>query len=237
VSDRSSLQASAQILQRNLQTVLHSLSENADLFSRMALHPSPNYPGRHHEGILTLLLRKKLEPDVEELVERGRETARLVTPEGLAMLQEVWDECHGWTKGRVAQYVAEESGDVYTREEREAGVEGVRTGLKRDLEEDDDDDGDEDEDVDNEDEESEEDESEDGAGESKHPRGMEPETLLWFLARGDFAMPPNVEFERKVGAYKGLMGVSGYQPPQTHPQPQPQTQTPTQGPDPDAMQL
>lgn len=208
----------------------------------MALHPSPNYPGRHHEGILTQLLRKKLEPDVEELVERGRETARLVTPEGLAMLQDVWDECHGWTKGRVAQYVAEESGDVYTREEREAGVEGVRTGLRRDLEEDEDDeDEDEDEDVENEDEESDEEkESEDGAGESKHPRGMEPETLLWFLARGDFAMPPNIEFERKVGAYKGLMGVSGYQPPQIHPQPQPQpqtqTHTPTQGPDPDAMQ-
>ncbi|KAJ3494908.1 hypothetical protein NLG97_g3770 [Lecanicillium saksenae] len=63
-----SLHASAQILQRNLQTVLDSLSENSELFTRIAIHPSTNYPGRTQENVLTQLLRKKLEPDVEELV-------------------------------------------------------------------------------------------------------------------------------------------------------------------------
>lgn len=179
----------------------------------MALHPSPNFPGRTQEGILTQLLRKKLEPDVEELVEQGRETARLVTPEGLALLQEVWDECRQWTQQRVAEYVAEEADDVYTKEEREAGVENVRTGLKRDLEsdeEDDDDDDDSDDDDDN------IAEAQDDAAKKKPgapeppqqlPRGPEPETLMWFAARGDFALPPNIEFERKVDVYRGLQGV------------------------------
>lgn len=237
--DRSSLQASAQILQRHLQTVLDSLAENSDLFSRMALHPSPNYPGRLQEGILTQLLRKKLEPDVEELVDQGRETARIVTPEGLAMLQDVWDECRQWTQQRVAEYVGEEAGDVYTKEEREMGVENIRTGLKRDLEEDDDDDdSDEDEDEDD-------NGGDDDGGHKDVPkkaptaqeaapkflRGPEPETILWFMARGDFAVPPNVEYERKLDAYKGLTGVSGF--PKAEPVAGP---GPGHGPDPDAMQ-
>lgn len=219
----TSLQASAQILQRHLQTVLDSLAENQDLFSRMALHPSTNYPGRQQENVLTQLLRKKLEPDVEELVDRGRGAARLVTPEGLAMLQDVWDECRQWTQRRVAEYVGEEAGDVYTREEREKGVENVRTGLRRDLESDDDED-DEDEDDDSED--GNDDEKSDKPKKAsaveepaapKPPRGLEPETLLFFMARGDFAVPPNVEFERKADTYRGLMGVSGYQMPGSGP--------------------
>lgn len=198
----SSLQASAQIIQRNLQNVLANLQENSELFDRMALHPSTNFPGRTQEGILGQLLRKKLEPNVEELVEQGRETARLVTPEGLAMLQEVWDECRDWTMERIAKYVEEEAGDVYTKQEREMGVENVHTGLKRELEEFDSDD---------------EDEDEEGEGKEAQPRaqpkeqpfarGLEPETLLWFAARGDFAVPANIEYERK-DPYKGLQGVN-----------------------------
>jgi mediator of RNA polymerase II transcription subunit 8 len=41
----------------------------------MAVHPSTNYPGRTHEPILGTLLRKKLEPDVEVLVEAARQAA------------------------------------------------------------------------------------------------------------------------------------------------------------------
>lgn len=194
--NRNSLQASAQILQRNLQTVLDSLSENSDLFSRLAIHPSTNYPGRLQENILTQLLRKKLEPDVEELVLKGRETAKLATPEGVAELQEIWDDIRGWTQSRIATYVREEAGDAYTKEERENGVENVRTGLKRDVEEDDDDD---------EDEEDEDDAEDDG---KEVVRGPEPETLLYFMARADFEVPRNVEYERKGVVKKGFEGVN-----------------------------
>ncbi|RDA95499.1 hypothetical protein CP533_5452 [Ophiocordyceps camponoti-saundersi (nom. inval.)] len=196
----SSLQASAQILQRNLQTVLDNLSENADLFSRMAIHPATNYPGRTQEGVLTQLLRKKLEPDVEELVAAGREAAAaLVTPEGILALQDIWDELRQWTHDRIATYVRDEAGKVFTAEERVEGVDKVRTGLKRALEEESDDDDENDDDDDAEDE--------DGADKSKPPRGPELETLLWFREHGDFDLPANVEYENKVDPYKGLQGV------------------------------
>lgn len=191
----SSIQASAQILQRNLQTVLDSLSENSELFSRIAIRPSTNYPGRTQENLLTQLLRKKLEPDVEELVSQGRETARLATPEGIAKLEGIWHELREWTNQRIATYVRDEAGHVYTKEEREMGTENVRTGLKRDVEEESDEEGDE--------------EEEDETDGQQEIRGPEPETLLWFHARGDFEVPPNVEYSRKDGPlYKGLEGVS-----------------------------
>ncbi|KAJ6443048.1 sulfatase [Purpureocillium lavendulum] len=206
----SSLQASAQILQRNLQTVLDSLSENSDLFSRMAIHPSTNYPGRTQENILTQLLRKKLEPDVEELVEQGAETARLATPQGVAQLQGIWDELREWTHGRIAAYVRDEAGDVYTKEEREAGVENVRTGLRRGLDDDEsDDEGDEAEGEDEMDQDGDGDDDADAAkAKNQPPRGPEPETILWFASRGDFDLPPNIEYGRKGDIYRGLQGVN-----------------------------
>lgn len=168
----------------------------------MVIHPSTNYPGRAQENILTQLLRKKLEPDVEEFVAEGRETAKLATPEGVAELQAIWDELREWTQGRIAAYVRDEAGDVYTREEREMGVENVRTGLRKGL----------DDESDEEDDEDEADEDEDGEDEERGgralARGPELETLLWFGARGDFELPRNVEFERKVGVKKGLEGVN-----------------------------
>ncbi|KAK0384188.1 hypothetical protein NLU13_8276 [Sarocladium strictum] len=210
----SSMQNSAQILQRNLQVVLDSVTDNADLFSRIAVHPSPNYPGRTQENVLGQLLRKKLEPDVADLVEEGREAAALATPEGIAALQDVWNELREWTVDRIATYVREEAGDVYTKEERELGVENVRTGLRRDLEESDEED--EDEEDEDEDDESGEKMATDatavqGGAKTKQEnvtRGPEPETILWFAARGDFDVPPQVEFQRKDGPYRGLQGVS-----------------------------
>lgn len=199
--------------------MLDSLSENSELFARMAIHPSPNFPGRSQETILTQLLRKKLEPDVEELVAVGRETARLATPAGVAQLADIWDELRRWTHQRIADYVRDEANDVYTAEERALGIDRVRTGLRRDLEdeseeededEEEDDDGDGDVDMD-----------QDRVEKRRKPTkererreeallrdvGPEPETLLWFAARADFELPKNVEYERKVAAKKGLQGV------------------------------
>ena len=184
------------------------MNDNADLLNRMAIHPSPNYPGRTQEGALGQLLRKKLEPEVEEIVERGREAAASATPEGIARMHEVWDEARRWVQQRIAQYVGEEAGDEYTKEEREFGVENVRTGLKRDLEEDEDDEDDDEDGGDGGAEAMEGQERTQQQQVEEVLRGPEPETLLWFAARGDFAVPPNVEYERKVNPYKGLQGVS-----------------------------
>ncbi|KAK1597457.1 mediator of RNA polymerase II transcription complex subunit 8-domain-containing protein [Colletotrichum navitas] len=213
----SSLQAQSQILLRNLQSLLETLTENTHVFQHLHVFPDVAYPGRVHENILTQLLRKKLEPGVEEWVERGREVTSELRASasgsgsgGEAGLEEVWRGVRDWTVERVQRYVLEEAGDVYTAEERERGVENVRTGLKRSLEDDEDDDDEEESD-------------EEGAGDGDvamsgqgqqqqqakppKPTGPEPEMLFWFEARGDFDLPQNVDLLSQAGLKRGLMGV------------------------------
>ncbi|KAF4440819.1 Mediator of RNA polymerase II transcription subunit 8 [Fusarium austroafricanum] len=197
-----SIQASAKILQKNLRSLLESTNENVDLFNRMAIRPSTNYPGRTQENVLLQLLRKKLEPDIEEFVNQGRETARLATPAGLEALETIWRELRAWLSERIGYFAANENNDPYTAEERATGIKNVRTGLRKGIEDDEDD---EDEEGDEEDEEEEPEKTEAPAVKI---RGAEPETLLWFAARGDFEVPRNVEYERKVDVFRGLQGIS-----------------------------
>ncbi|KAH7270627.1 mediator of RNA polymerase II transcription complex subunit 8-domain-containing protein [Fusarium redolens] len=212
-----SIQASAKILQKNLKSLLESTNENADLFNRMAIRPSTNYPGRTQENVLLQLLRKKLEPDVEEFVSQGLETARLATPEGLESLEQIWRELRSWLSDRVIHFISTENNDPYTAEERATGVKNVRTGLRRPIDDDEDEDEEEEEEGD---EEEEDEEPEKPEIPEVKVRGAEPETLLWFAARGDFEVPRNVEYERKVDVYKGLQGINI--PPSDQEQQQPQ---------------
>lgn len=108
------------------------LSKNADLLNRTVVFPSASYPGRTQEGLLTQLLRKKLEPPVENWVEEGRVIAqdeRVTKGEDEFLM---WAQ--NWAKERVTRYVEGENGDDYTVEERELGIENVNTGLKSDYE-------------------------------------------------------------------------------------------------------
>ncbi|TDZ68178.1 Mediator of RNA polymerase II transcription subunit 8 [Colletotrichum trifolii] len=202
----ASLQAQSQILLRNLQTLLDTLTENTHVFQHLHVFPDAAYPGRTQENILLQLLRKKLEPGVEEWVERGRETTRELRAarggdgDGEARLEEVWREVRSWTVERVQRYVLEEAGDVYTAEEHEAGIEHVRTGLKRGLEEDDESD-EEDEDVVMEGQ-----QEQAQAATPAAQKGPEPELLFWFGARGDFELPKNVELLSQAGTKRGPMG-------------------------------
>ncbi|OIW25930.1 hypothetical protein CONLIGDRAFT_647660 [Coniochaeta ligniaria NRRL 30616] len=250
----SSLQASARIAQQNLFSLHNLLTDRQDLFARLAVHPSTNFPGREHEMILQNILRKKLEPDVEGWVEECRDTAVRAGVEvsksgkvgkrrgeeeeeeeeedeegyrpededdvGGDPLTDLWADVRDALMGRITEFVEGESQDVYTVEEREMGVENVRTGLKRDLEE-------EEEESEDEDEEGEKvDEDEDvvmlgpgGAPAAKPPVAqsqnqgprVEPEHVLWFGVRGDFSLPGNIETEttRKARAGAGRRGGPG----------------------------
>ncbi|CCF35146.1 RNA polymerase II mediator complex component Med8 [Colletotrichum higginsianum] len=219
----SSLQAQSQILLRNLQSLLETLTENTHVFQHLHVYPDVAYPGRVHENILLQLLRKKLEPGVEEWVDRGREATRELRASssegggagaGEAGLEDVWRGVREWTVERVQRYVLEEAGDVYTEEERERGIENVRTGLNRNLEDDEE-----------EEEESDEEGGGDGGGEDgdiimsgqdhhqqqqakpPKPTGPEPEMLFWFEARGDFDLPRNVDLLSQAGTKRGQMGA------------------------------
>ena len=100
----------------------------------------------------------------------GRETARLATPAGVAELQGIWDELREWTHGRIAAYVRDEAGDVYTKEERALGADSVRTGLRRGLDEESDDE-DEAEDADDDDGDNEGEGDDGDKGRTQPPRG------------------------------------------------------------------
>ncbi|KAJ4296968.1 mediator of RNA polymerase II transcription subunit 8 [Collariella sp. IMI 366227] len=170
-----SLQASAAILQQNIRSLQELSTENADLFQRVAVHPSTNFPGRSQEHVLLQLLRKKLEPDVENWVEEARNTARAsgIDPSKLAAgmrvrgehdyddedtygmdqedvpsdpFNEQWADMRDAFQETLKQYVSVQVTKKYTVEEQAMGVENVRTGLKQNLEESDEEDEDEDED-------------------------------------------------------------------------------------------
>ncbi|KAI2640964.1 hypothetical protein GGS21DRAFT_502469 [Xylaria nigripes] len=156
-----SLQASANILNNNVQAILDVIAQNNDLFTRVVVHPSTNFPGRTQEGILLQLLRKKPEPDVEAAMDEGREMlASLPVPnsssdsltQGVSAeqakeraLEEIWATTREACQARIAHYVMNEEGDAFTAEERAMGLENVRTGLRRALDEDEDDEDEEDE--------------------------------------------------------------------------------------------
>ncbi|KAH6692339.1 mediator of RNA polymerase II transcription complex subunit 8-domain-containing protein [Plectosphaerella plurivora] len=217
----SSLLAQYQILLRNLQSTLDVLTENSVPFAHMSVHPAVNYPGRTQENVLLTLLRKKREPSVEERIEQGLETTAGLRAavegegddmkNGIQRLEEVWESLREWTTERVTSYVRDgEAVDVYTKKERAAGIENVRSGLRRALEEpdededeDESDEGDDDEDVD----------LDVIMGETTAPTGQttapppEPELLFWFAARGDYDIPPNVELEKDAAKRARLSGV------------------------------
>jgi mediator of RNA polymerase II transcription subunit 8 len=133
---RSSFQTSSSILASNVQSLAEHLDRHSQLLNRIAVHPSPNYPGRTQEDLLGVLLRKKLEPQVQTWVEEGREIAsgeNAVTDRD----QEMWSFAASFINERVQKYALEEAGANYTTAERNMGVENVRTGLRRKFEDED----------------------------------------------------------------------------------------------------
>jgi mediator of RNA polymerase II transcription subunit 8, fungi type len=140
-----SLQTSAAILASNVVALTAHLNNHAELLSKTVVYPSTNYPGRTQEGLLGQLLRKKLDPHVETWVEEGRDIqAELKTGDSEEALLS-WAK--DWIGERAATYVQDEAGDNFTAAEREMGVENVRTGLRRRLEESDSEDEDEDDEM------------------------------------------------------------------------------------------
>ncbi|KAI2604603.1 mediator of RNA polymerase II transcription complex subunit 8-domain-containing protein [Hypoxylon sp. NC1633] len=75
-----SLQASADILHKNIESLIDLASEKSELFSRIAVHPSTNFPGRTQEHILLQLVRKKPEPDVATAMDNGRSIGAALVP-------------------------------------------------------------------------------------------------------------------------------------------------------------
>ena len=101
------------------------------VLEHLAVFPLPGFPGREQEGLLGQLLRKKLEPNIEDWVAEGREFGRsgqaLVTPSDQDGLCEFAGDF-------VRHQVQRRSwGSNFTLEEHDMGVQNVVTGLRRKL--------------------------------------------------------------------------------------------------------
>ncbi|KAI5294944.1 mediator of RNA polymerase II transcription subunit 8 [Ascosphaera acerosa] len=68
----TSLQSRAAIISNNLSALSQHLSDNSALLSSLLAYPTPDYPGRSQAGILSQLMRTKLEPAAEDWIEKGR---------------------------------------------------------------------------------------------------------------------------------------------------------------------
>ncbi|OTB01221.1 hypothetical protein M426DRAFT_64493 [Hypoxylon sp. CI-4A] len=151
-----SLQLQSDILQNKIQAILDIISPMAKDFSQIAVHPSTNFPGRTQEMVLLQLLRKKPEPDVATAMDEGKKAHKEFTseiaPTGTGKtpeeeLQEIWNSAREFFEERLMAYVTEEADDPYTEEERERGIQNVRTGLLKSLEDESDEDEEGDDDI------------------------------------------------------------------------------------------
>ncbi|KAI4724958.1 hypothetical protein E4T49_07305 [Aureobasidium sp. EXF-10728] len=154
----SSLQNSANLLYHNLDSLNTVLSGAQPLLANAHVYPLPSYPGRTQEDLLTQLLRKKLQPQVEDWIADGdRHAANSAIdapqtngssapsePQSMTTthLTDLWE----WA-GREGNRIARDMGvdafdDVFTLEEHEQGIENVVTGLRRKLWDSDDEDED-----------------------------------------------------------------------------------------------
>ncbi|KUI70853.1 Mediator of RNA polymerase II transcription subunit 8 [Cytospora mali] len=224
-----SLQSSARILNQNMTYLLDILQQHSATFQRVVVYPSPNFPGRTQENVLMQLLRKKLEPQVETLVETGRDVA----------LAAGIDPNTSFASNEKSQQERDRVRQVRRDEEL------LKYG--RDVDEDDDDDDSDDEDDDGENDVNEpigigdawadsrawcqtrlgefvRDDFNDSYTAEERALGIEnpggagpgqmgslpgeiPERMLWYAARGDRELPPAVELEaQRIVRLQGQRG-------------------------------
>ncbi|THZ02117.1 hypothetical protein D6C95_03984 [Aureobasidium pullulans] len=162
-----SLQNSATLLSHNLASLHHTLINAQPLLANAHVYPLPAYPGRTQEDLLTQLLRKKLQPQVEDWIANGERHAAASTADPAqsngadvdgpqpasqplqsmttAQLTDLWNWA-GPEGNRVARDMGSDAfDDIFTLEEHELGIENVVTGLRRKLWDSDDEDEDDEE--------------------------------------------------------------------------------------------
>ncbi|KKA29970.1 hypothetical protein TD95_003776 [Thielaviopsis punctulata] len=232
ICNSESLHAMQNIIFKDIVSIRNLMDHNSDLFQRLVVHPSTNFPGRSQENVLMQLLRKKPEPNVQEVMEQGRQRGLAVAfPDGtpttlatagaagsappyvpsknttaaaarteelsseqLTALRSMWSDMRTWMQARVIEYATKEANEIYTKEEREMGIENVQTGLKHNLDWDSEDDEDDEEDTSAEAVAKREAAALAAMPVTERPGYIEPERILSFIHRMDWELPANIEF-------------------------------------------
>lgn len=128
--------------------VASALNAQRQLFTSLHAYPMSTFPGVTQEALLQQLLRKKLEPRAEAWIDNTMTEAEGIAVNGNGVSQEstsdedmrgLWE----WASATTAHKIGamDEKGafdDVYTLKERRNGIKHVKTGLRRNLEDDDD---------------------------------------------------------------------------------------------------
>lgn len=119
------------IISGNFDGLLEVVNSHKALFDHLAVFPLPEFPGRTQEGLLGQLLRKKLEPGVEDWVAKSLEEGKAKKPLAVAADQE---ELCDFAYSFCGQQIRSRAwGANFTLEESAQGIENVNTGLKRKL--------------------------------------------------------------------------------------------------------
>lgn len=71
-----------------------TLASFSEILQRTVSYPLPNFQALTHAGLLTTLLRKKNQPEVQEWIEQGREVAKNINIKAD-------DDFSGWAAGVV----------------------------------------------------------------------------------------------------------------------------------------
>lgn len=112
------------------------LADNQQLLSSLVAYPLPKYPSTQAH-LLEHLLRTKLEPKVEEWVESGHEIARKSSQGRHRRLSDSdRDELWQWAPVAANDEIRKQNwGGDYTMAEKQSGIDNVKTGLTRVLQE------------------------------------------------------------------------------------------------------
>lgn len=129
----TSLQTHTNLIANNLQSITEQLAEHQQTLASTEVFPLPRYPGKQQGFILETLLRTKLEPNVEDWLDQGRNIATGdASARGLSDRDrnELWQ----WAPSAAnAEARKQKWGADYTLAEKIEGVENVVTGLRREL--------------------------------------------------------------------------------------------------------
>ncbi|KAK5123403.1 hypothetical protein LTR85_002835 [Meristemomyces frigidus] len=146
------LQRDAELLVHNLNRYQETMNEHRGFLTAAHAYPLPTFPGPSQEHVLTQLMRKKLDPKTEDWIAeytkpKTQGTRQLNgmpngdTSHGIQLKDEDYRNLWTWagsTSTDIANgmLISDAFEDNYTLAEREAGIENVVTGLKRNLEDD-----------------------------------------------------------------------------------------------------
>jgi mediator of RNA polymerase II transcription subunit 8 len=123
------------LISNNLKNVTDQLKEHQELLGSMVVYPLPQFPGRTQEHILQQLLRTKLEPEVDDWVEKGQDiTQKRLTESSYHLSNNDLDELWEWAPQEASKAgMKQKWGADYTLAEIQMGVDKVKTGLGREL--------------------------------------------------------------------------------------------------------